>query len=73
MRMKERKIAVSWLEQALEVPGRREQDELDPGLEHRLVVIAEHGDRVLRVVCDPHADPLRVVTLYFDRSLKGTL
>ena len=27
--------------------------------------------RILRVVCDPRAAPLKVVTVHFDRSQKG--
>ena len=54
-------------------PQRTEPDEDDPALEHRLAAIAEKDYRVLRVVCDPRAKPLRVVTLHFDRAMKGKL
>ncbi len=73
LRMRERKIEAAWLEQALIKPQRTEPDEEDPGLEHRLAVIAECDYRVLRVVCDPRDEPLKVVTVHFDRSLKGKL
>jgi hypothetical protein len=42
-------------------------------LEHRLGVIDEFGARVLRVVVNPSAVPLRIVTVYFDRRMKGKL
>lgn len=42
-------------------------------MEHRLAAIAEQGYRVLRVVCDPRATPLKIVTVHFDRSMKGKL
>lgn len=71
--MAERKIAVVWLEQVIVNPQRTEPDPDDPGLEHRLATIAERGDRVLRVMCDPRQNPLKIVTLHFDRSMKGKL
>jgi hypothetical protein len=73
IRIRERKIEMAWLEQALISPQKTEPDEDDPALEHRLAVIAEKGYRVLRVVCEPRAKPLRVVTVHFDRGMKGKL
>ncbi len=71
--MRERKIEITWLEQALTNPERTEPDEDDPGMEHRLAAIAERDYRVLRVVCDPRIGPLKIVTVHFDRSQKGKL
>lgn len=73
IRIRERKIETVWLEQALTRPQRTEPDEDDPALEHRLAEIAERGYRVLRVVCNPGAKPLKIVTVHFDRSMKGKL
>jgi hypothetical protein len=73
IRLRERKIETAWLEQAITQPERTEPDEDDPGMEHRLAAIAERGYRVLRVVCDPRATPLKIVTVHFDRSMKGKL
>lgn len=42
-------------------------------MEHRLAAIAQRDYRVLRVVCDPRQNPLKIVTLHFDRSMKGKL
>jgi hypothetical protein len=39
----------------------------------RFGVIPEHGGRVLRVVLNVVAAPIRVVTVYFDRSQIGKL
>jgi Domain of unknown function (DUF4258) len=73
IRLGERKIETAWLEQAVTRPQRTMPDEDNPALEHRLAAIAEKGYRVLRVVCDPRANPLKIVTVHFDRSMKGKL
>ncbi len=73
IRLQERKIETAWLEQAITKPERTEPDEVDPGMEHRLAKIAERSYRVLRVVCDPRENPLKIVTVHFDRSMKGKL
>ena len=69
----ERDIPVAWLERVLDSPVWTEPDAGDVELEHRLGIIAEHGDRVLRVVINKEANPVRIVTLYFDRTMKGKL
>ncbi|HKB57600.1 MAG TPA: DUF4258 domain-containing protein [Lacunisphaera sp.] len=69
----ERDIRVSWLERALHQPNRVEPDRHDPELTHHLVIIPEHGDRVLRVVLNNRVAPVRIVTLFFDRKMKGQL
>ncbi len=73
IRLSERKIRMEWVERALFAPNLVETDADDPALEHRLVVIEEADYRVMRVVCHPGASPLKVVTLPFDRSMKGKL
>ena len=45
----------------------------DPTVESRLAKIPEHGDRVLRVVINKTVVPARVVSVYFDRTMKGKL
>lgn len=72
-RMYERDILEEWLLQALTEPDLIVMDEDDPQLGHRLAVIKEEGHRVLRVVCIPTGKPLTVVTVHFDRSMKGKL
>jgi len=71
--LSKRQISMEWLERTVKFPDRTEPDATDAMLEHRLAVIAEHGDRVLRVMINPHTTPVRVVTLYFDRKMKGRL
>ncbi len=68
-----RKIRREWLEHVLSAPSRRVPDSLDPALEHRLAIIPEHDNRVLRVIVSTRVDPVRVITAYFDRTMRGQL
>ena len=68
----ERNIDLIWIEQVLKNPVRIEDDGTDPELQHSLGVIIEYGNRVLRVV-HTRAEPTKIITAYFDRSLKGKL
>jgi hypothetical protein len=68
-----RKILLEWLERTLGDPQRVELDATDPALEHRLAVIPEYGNRALRVIVNRSVDPMRVVTLFFDRKMRGRL
>jgi len=67
--MAKRGIAVEWLERTLAAPQWCEADEVDGDLEHRLAAIPEFGNRVLRVIVNIQADPERVITMYFDRTV----
>ena len=71
--MDKRKISVAWLEQTLAEPRKCETDSIDPVLEHRLAVISENDNRVLRVIVNTQTKPVRVVTLFFDRNMRGKL
>jgi len=71
--MEKRGISLAWLERALASPQLCEPDASDQTLEHRLAVIPEHGHRVLHVIINKQVAPERVVTLFFDRNMKGRL
>ena len=71
--MKERGIRKEWAERILNRPRKVLEDRDDPALTHAVGRIPEYGDRVLRVVYNGKAEPWRVVTAYFDRSLKDKL
>jgi hypothetical protein len=71
--MDERHISADWLERALARPSLIEPSTTDPELESRLAKIPEYGDRVLRVVVNTQVVPERVVSVYFDRKMKGKL
>jgi uncharacterized DUF497 family protein len=68
-----RNIPLAWIERVLAHPQRIEPDRSDAALEHRMAVIPEHGDRVLRVIINRQKRPELVVTAFFDRKMKGAL
>ena len=69
----ERSIDLAWLERVLTGPQRVESAEEHPDLRHALGRIPEHGDRVLRVIYNAGVDPVRIVTVYFDRKMRDKL
>ena len=69
----ERNIFVEWVLLVLNSPQKTQPDLEDPELTHVLSPIAENGNRVLRVVYNNHVKPVRIVTTYFDRTVKGKL
>ncbi len=66
---KERDVLLSWVRLTLEDPVETEQK--DDGTVHYIRPIEECGGKHLRVVVNPDAIPWRIVTLFFDRRLKG--
>ena len=68
-----RDIPIAWIERTLESPSKVEPDKIDDALEHRMAGIPEHGHRVLRVIVNKTTNPVKVVTFYFDRSMRGKL
>ncbi|MFO7970754.1 MAG: DUF4258 domain-containing protein [Desulfobacterales bacterium] len=71
--MVKRKIKKEWPGRVLAFPQRIEPDATDPMLEHRLAEISECENRVLRVIINPHTNPIRVITFFFDRKIRGKL
>ena len=71
--IEERRISIEWLERVLAAPAMVEGDRDLPNLKHRLGAIEEYGGRVLRVIIDVDVEPVRVVTAYFDRTMRGKL
>ncbi len=71
--IRKRNIRREWLEQVMENPQLIETDPMDSELEHRLGKIDEFDDRVLRVIINPNNDPIRVITLFFDRGMRNKL
>jgi len=69
----ERAINPEWIERILASPDRIENDASDPALRHAIGRISENGNRVLRVVYNGFVEPVKVVTVYFDRALRNKL
>ncbi len=65
--LEERNISEDWVERILLSPAQIEHR--TDGTDHYLGQIAEHGNRVLRVVVNPQHHPARIVTVFFDRRL----
>ena len=54
-------------------PERRVRDPYDSTLEWFFCRITESDGKVLKAVVNTESDPWRVVTAYFDRSMRGGL
>ena len=66
-----RKIELAWIERALREPKWTARDPAKAGVMHAFLPIPERNDRVLRVVYNADVYPVRVITVYFDRRLRG--
>ncbi|MDD5036419.1 MAG: DUF4258 domain-containing protein [Methylococcaceae bacterium] len=66
-------IRLEWLERVMEQPQFVYPDPMDPELEHRVGKIDEFEGRVLRVIVIPNTDPIRVITAFFDLSMRDKL
>jgi hypothetical protein len=66
-------IRLEWVDRVLARPARTEPARIDPSLQPRLARIDEYRARVLRLVVNPSHTPMRVVTVYFDRRMRGKL
>jgi hypothetical protein len=71
--LRERRILVEWMERVIATPALVQPSATDVTLESRFLKIPEHGNRVLRVVVNKAVVPERVVSVYFDRTMKGKL
>ena len=71
--LEQRQIMIEWVARVVARPDLLLQDPVDPGLLHAYGPVPERGGRVLRVVYNPQADTDVIVTVFFDRSMKGKL
>ncbi len=69
----ERDIPIEWMERTLCSPELVRPDPNDPTVERRFRKIPEFGGRVLRVAVNTTVEPNRVLSVYFDRQMKGKL
>lgn len=71
--IQERGIKPEWIDRALDDPDLSQPHKSDPALRHVLKRIPENESRVLRVVYNADKNPINIVTVYFDRTMKGKL
>ncbi len=71
--MEERMIPREWVESTVAEPSLRISDPNDPDVERFFRLIPEHGYRALRVAVNTQVAPWRVVSVFFDRSMRGEL
>ena len=69
----EREIPLEWVERTLTEPKLSQPDPFDVTVERRFRRIPEFGRRVLRVAVNTTVEPCRVVSVFFDRQMKGKL
>ena len=69
----ERQIPVLWVEQAVAEPELRTDDPGDPDVERFFRRVPEQDGRVLRVAVNTRVEPWRVVSVFFDRDMRGRL
>ena len=71
--MRERAIRVEWVERAVASPELRVPDPNDSEIERFFGRVPERGDRVLRVAVNTRVVRWRVVSVFFDRGMRGEL
>ena len=69
----EREIPMEWLERTLAAPELTHRDPVDEAVERRFRRIPEFGNRVTRVAVNTRVEPNRVISVFFDRQMKGKL
>ncbi len=71
--IQERQIPMSYIEKVLHNPQLTHPDTEDEELVHYLAAIKEAEGRVLRVIINRHAVPNRLITVYYDRDMRGKI
>ncbi len=71
--MVERLIIEDWVRRTVETPALRTPDPGDPDVERFFRRVPQRGDRVLRVAVNTRVVPWRVVSVFFDRGMRGEL
>ncbi len=71
--LNERGIEIEWMERTLSAPETVLRDPEDTTVQRYFRSIPEFGGRVLRVAVNTTVEPGRVVSVFFDRAMKGKL
>lgn len=66
-------IKLTWIENTFNNPDKIEIDLYDNTLEHRLKIINQYDNRILRIIYNKTVNPVLVITAFFDRRMKGKL
>lgn len=69
----EREIQTDWIDITLSAPELVLPDPGDAEVERYFRRIPEFGGRILRVAINTAVEPKRVVSVFFDRTMKGKL
>ena len=71
--LEERGIQIEWMDRTLSAPECVLPDPEDATVKRYFRCIPEFGGRVLRVAVNTTVEPKRVVSVFFDRTMKGKL
>jgi len=71
--IEERQIALDWIVHVIQAPQQLEPDPDDATLTRVWATIPVADDRVLRVVYNHTVSPYRIVSVFFDRGMRGRL
>ena len=71
--MAERMVSPEWVERTVAAPELRLPDPNDADVERFFRRAPERDDRVLRVAVNTRVTPWRVVSVFFDRTMRGEL
>ena len=71
--LEERGIQIEWVERTLFAPECVLPDPADTTVKRYFRRVPEFGERVLRVAVNTAVEPNRVVSVFFDRTMKGKL
>jgi len=71
--MERRAIPAEWVQRTVASPRLRTRDPHDATVERFYAQVPEDGGRVLRVAVNTESTPWRVVSAFFDRSMRGNI
>jgi hypothetical protein len=72
-RIEAREIDLEWVERTISQPTLSQPHPTDEACTQVYRVIPEAGDKVLKVIYNHQTEPLRIVTVHFDRGMRGKL
>jgi len=72
-RIQERGILLEWICDVIQNPQKLKIDPDDPSKLYAFKTIPEYGNRVLRVIYNKDKTPWTIISVYFDRNMKGKL